>query len=243
MVDVCIICGYIRIISTIITIILGTRIFLTYFKYRDNNFLYVGITFIFLWTPWWPSSISFITYLISGETLPISLYLLIGYFFLPIAFFLWMIASFNLLFIKDHKRTLGLLFGIIYIAIYEIIILYYIFNPSEAGYFITPVVVTYNILLRVIIIPLIAIVLILGLMITFKSFKSDNPDVKLKGKLLFIAFITISVGVIIEIPLRMMIMDAILTILIARIITIVGVIFLYLGFLLPKGIKKRLHKS
>ena len=203
MVEVCIICGYIRLISTIITIILGTRIFLKYFKSRDKNLLYVGITFIFLWTPWWPSSISFITYLISGETLPISLYLLIGYCFLPIAFFLWMIAIFDLLVIKDRKRTLGLLFGLIYIAIYEIIILYYIFNPSEAGYFVTPIVVTYNILLRAIIIPFIAIVLILGLML----------------------------------------MDAILTILIARMITIVGVIFLYIGFLLPKGIKKRLHKS
>ena len=106
MAEICLICGIVGFISTIITLSLGISIIFKSFHYKEVSLLYVGLTLILLWSPWWPSSISFITYLMGLGGLPFVAYIFIGNFFLPFALITWLIPMSNLLAVKIKTRNI-----------------------------------------------------------------------------------------------------------------------------------------
>jgi len=233
MAEVCIICGLVGFISTIITLILGMRIISKYFQRKQGSFIYVGLTLIILWSPWWPSSISFITYLISLDGLPYEVYIFLGNFFLPFALITWVIPMCNLLGVKDKTRKIAVIICIIYIIIFLSVVIYFLFNPAELGYLRNPLVPIYSFSFYMLIMPILVIVIMLGLKLALESLKASDVEVQLKGKFLLIAFITITIGIILEIFLT-----GDFNLLISRIIIIIGLILLYIGLTLPKRIKE-----
>ena len=238
MAEVCIICGLVGFISTVITLILGTRILSKYFHKKQRSFIYVGLTLILLWSPWWPSSISFITYLISLQGLPYEAYIFLGNFFLPFALITWVIPMCNLLGVKDKTRKIAVIICIIYIIIFLSAVIYFLFNPAELGYLRNPLVPIYSFSFYMLIMPILVIVIMLGLKLALESLKASDVEVQLKGKFLLIAFITITIGIILEIFLT-----GDFNLLISRIIIIIGLILLYIGLTLPKRIKELILKS
>ena len=90
----------------------------------------------------------------------------------------------------------------------------------------------------VFLISFLLIVVVTGLLFANLSLKSKDAEVKLKGRLLVIAYIAFSIGAILDssIPL-----DPVL-IIITRIILIISAICWYGGFLLPKWMRKFLLK-
>ncbi|MHA1150641.1 MAG: hypothetical protein ACTSR8_20665 [Promethearchaeota archaeon] len=238
MADICLICGLAGVVSTVIALSLGIRILSKYFKYKQINLLYVGLTFILLWSAWWPSSISFITYLVNQEGLPFEAYIFIGNFFLPFALLTWMIPMCNLLEVRDSTKKLALIFSFAYCIIFDIIVIYFVFNPADLGYLRNPLVPIYSIAFYMLIMPLILIVVLLGLKFAFKSLKAGDKEIRLKGKFLLNSFIIISLGVLLEIFLL-----GDFYLLISRTIIIIGLILLYIGFIMPIRIKKLILKS
>ena len=83
------------------------------------------------------------------------------------------------------------------------------------------------------IMPILVIVIMLGLKLALESLKASDVEVQLKGKFLLMAFITITIGIILEIFLT-----GDFNLLISRIIIIIGLILLYIGLTLPKRIKE-----
>jgi hypothetical protein len=83
------------------------------------------------------------------------------------------------------------------------------------------------------------IVVVTGFLFANLSLKSKDPEVKLKGKLLVIAYITFAVGALLDssLPLNEVL------IIITRLILILSSFFWYGGFLLPKWLKKYLLKK
>jgi hypothetical protein len=79
-------------------------------------------------------------------------------------------------------------------------------------------------------------VLITGTLFGRKSLRSDNPEIKLKGKLLIIAFWSFFIGAIFEIISHI----SIIILIVGRIILISSAIEFYSGFLLPNWMKKLL---
>ena len=81
--------------------------------------------------------------------------------------------------------------------------------------------------------------LITGFLFVRESLKSENPEIRLKGKFILIAFLFYTMGtlidVIIDIPTE-------ITIVLARTIMIVAIFMFYIGFTMPNWVKKRFLK-
>ena len=80
--------------------------------------------------------------------------------------------------------------------------------------------------------------LVLGILIALNSIKAEEPEIKLRGKFLLIAFISWTVGAIFDasVPLTFV------TLPIVRILLISSAIEFYIGFVLPDWIKTRFLK-
>ncbi|MFX1302130.1 MAG: hypothetical protein ACFFBV_04510 [Promethearchaeota archaeon] len=230
--------GTFSLVFVAISIMVGLIILSRYFRYREKVYFYVGTTWLFISSSWWSSSVSFIVALINGSGIPEWLYFLIGNVFTPFAIILWLIAFTE--FLYTEKRKLILLIFSIYGLIFEIVFFILLFiDPSQIGMLTPPVDVRYESFILVYLISFLIIVIFSGILFARLSLKSDDLEVKLKGKLLIMAYIFFAVGAVLDssIPLNE------ITIVITRLILIISAILWYGGFLLPKWMKKLLLKS
>ena len=99
--------GIFSIIYVIINTYVGLRIAKKYFEVKQRVFLLVGITWVGLASPWWPSSVFFVIALIDGVGLENNpeLYFLIGNLLIPFFLLLWIVAITDLLY-KDKQKLI-----------------------------------------------------------------------------------------------------------------------------------------
>ena len=112
-----------------------------------------------------------------------SIFLFIG------LFLLWMWAFTDLIFKNQQKIIVGI-YAIIGIA-FDIYLIYYLFivnDPSIIGELTGVLDTTYNGIAAYYSIFIVLTLLITGILFGHESLKSDNLEIKLKGKLLIIAF-------------------------------------------------------
>ena len=229
--------GTFGLIFVVISIILGVIIILKYFKTKDKNFLLVGFTWIFLISGWYGTSASFIVALFTGgEGLSLEMILLLNFIPLPIALFLWSIAFTNFLY-KEKQRLFLLVIGI-YIIIFYTVFLYYIFtDPLIIAEKISPVdTAAKNIGFAIFLVVFILVFLVTGVKFALETMKIDDPETKLKGKLLLIAFPSFCIGGFLDASIP----TTALTLIIFRLILMSSAIEFYGAFVLPNWIKKRL---
>jgi len=230
--------GVFSLIFVAISLLIGLIILSRFFKYKERIYFLVGATWIFISEPWWPSSLSFLVALINGVGIPEGVYFLIGNLFIPLAIVFWLLAFTEFLYSEKRKIILST-FAIIG-TIFEILFFTFLFlNQSLIGDLNGPVDVNYKSFIMVFLIIFLLIVVITGSLFANLSLKSEDPEVKLKGKLLIIAFITFSVGALLDASVPFS--EA--TIIIIRLILILSAICWYGGFLLPKWMEKFLLKS
>ena len=101
--DIEILIGSFSLIFCVIATFIGLLIASKYRKYKQNTLLYVGLSLPGLAFPWYPSAISFLVALGTGDGLTPQVYFLIGNAFVPISLFLWMLALTELIFQKKHS--------------------------------------------------------------------------------------------------------------------------------------------
>ena len=77
----------------IMAILIGLIIVSKYFEHKNITLLLVGLTWIGISSPWWPSTVSFLVILITNRGISLQLFLFLGNFFIPIAILLWIIAE------------------------------------------------------------------------------------------------------------------------------------------------------
>ncbi|NVM35035.1 MAG: hypothetical protein HWN81_05535 [Candidatus Lokiarchaeota archaeon] len=230
--------GIFSLIFVAISLFVGVIILSKYFRYKERIYLMVGATWIFISCPWWSSSLSFLVALSNGVGITPEAYFTIGNILIPCAIILWLLAFTE--FLYTEKRKLILLVFALYGSIFEILFFAFLFiNPNLIGDLNPPVDVRYNSFIMIFLISFLAIVVITGFLFANLSLKSKDPEVKIKGKLLVIAYITFSFGAVLDsaIPLNEV------TIIITRLILIISAICWYGGFLLPKWMKKYLLRS
>ena len=90
--------GITEIIFVTITIILGLSVIAKYPKTKNKEFLLVGIVWIGVSQPWFAGVYSFIYTLATGEMISATLYLLIGFTFIPVTTILWFIVFTDLVY-------------------------------------------------------------------------------------------------------------------------------------------------
>ena len=226
--------GVFSLIFVSISILIGIKIISKYFEYKRRTYLLIGLTWIGMSAPWTPSSISLITYLLFGVVLRIEILLFIAIFFLPIIQILWIKVVCVFKEIKKWKLIVGIF--IIEGILFEIYFLLNLFiNPSAIGEFSRTFDMNYKLWVNLFLFSLLIIFLITGTMLAWESFKTDDPEVKLRGKLLFLAFYSLIIGSILDIFSA----TSILLLTIARLILISSAFEFYSGFILPNWMKKR----
>ncbi|MBY8982552.1 MAG: hypothetical protein KGD57_06370 [Candidatus Lokiarchaeota archaeon] len=204
-----------------------------YFKYKQKTFLFVGFTWIGLTSLWMAKSISVIYNLVTNSDLDIRVFILIGNFTIPITVIIWLFA-FTTFTLKKYKKELILCFSIIGLLM-EGYILYFIFaDPTELTVFIPPIDANYNLIMTIYHISLVCFIFSTGFTIGWISLKSENSEVKLKGKFIILSTYSFILGGLIEIfsylGLTLMI--------VGKLILVMSAILYYAGWLLPDWIKK-----
>ena len=230
--------GSFTLLFIIISIIVGLRILLKYFTFKEKTYITVGLSWIFISSPWWGSGFSFLSIVVIQQILSPTMYLLLGNAFVPIAIICW-IYSFTELAYPHLKKKLLILFLIIYIP-YEVYVIYsLIFNPSNiaeiVGTFYSqpkPIIMIFQVLG-------VLVAFITGIMVSKNSMKSNDATVNLKGKILLLAFILFTIGAFMDavIPLTP------ITLIIVRLILISSSIFYLFGFLLPAKVAELILKE
>ena len=231
--------GILSIITVLTGILVGLVIALKYFELRRRVFLYVGIAVMGTYQPWWPTAVSFFTILIFERPLTSAEYFLITITCIPFFIVLWMLAINDLLVIKN-RIILPLIFLIVS-SVAEVYIWYYCFTePSKIGTLSGYFDAEYALLTMLYLLFILMSIVITGIVFSIQSFKSDKPEIRLKGKLLILGFLCYLIGGFIDagtIHLN------VITIIIARTILILSAIFFYFGFLLPDFVRKLFIKS
>ncbi len=221
-------------IFVITTIIVGLIIASKYFKYKNRVFLLVGVAWIGLVEPWMASVSNFFYTIFTGDMFNVQVFLLISMTFIPISLFLWFLAITDLMY-KEKQKIILILIAI-YGVLFETYFLYYIFtDPSVLGVLHGPIDIEYKLPIQIYILSVLLLTIITGLLFARESMKSDDVDIRLKGKFLFLAFIVFVIGSISD----TIFLRNILTLFITRIILISASIFFYFGFILPKFMTKK----
>ena len=225
--------GVFSIIFVSISILIGLTIISKYFQYKQRTYLLIGLTWIGMSTPWTPSSISLLTYLLFGIVLRIEILLFIAIFFLPFIQIFWLTVFCVFKGIKKRKIILGL-FSIEGLLFKVYFLLNLFTNPSAIGEFSGTFDMNYKLIVNLFLFSLLILFIITGTMLARESLKSEDPEVKLKGKLLFLAFYSFIIGSILDIFSA----SSILLLTIARLVLISSGFAFYGGFILPNWMKK-----
>lgn len=157
------------------------------------------------------------------------LYMFSGNIFLPVAVTCW-IYSFASMVYPNIKNKIMMITLIICVPFEGYLIFLLIFNPNAIGTIIGVFYYRPNIYILAFQIFAILISFITGIMFSRRSLQSEDPKIRLKGKFLLIAFISFTLGAIIDSSFA----ANSITLVIARIILVLSAFEYYFGFLLPE---------
>jgi len=230
--------GISMIIWVSISTILGLLIASKYFTYKKRVFLLVGISWIFISFPWVSTTISFILALTAGQMLPEVIWFTIALGTIPIGIFTWLWAVSDLLY-KERQKLILLIIAIEGALFYVYLFVSLSINTSLIGSVNSVVDTDYKPIVMLYIVSVLIILLTTGIQFARNSLRSDDPEMKLKGRLLIVAFISYSVGAILDSALPL----DVITLPITRIILISSAIEFYGGFILPNWMKKLFLKE
>jgi MFS family permease len=211
------------------SVIIASKIFSKYFKFKDKEMLYVGLSQIGIISPWLPDAINFILIVFMSSTLSVSQIFLIGYVFIPFYLGCWLNAFIDFYFPEKKKELKWALLIITSIAQISFITVL-ITDPKLFGYHHGPFQIYFNLAFSLYFLGLIIIVVSTGILFALKALKSDNPKLRLKAKILILAFISWGLGSVIESAFYL----TPATVLITKSILISSEIEFYLGYI---GIK------
>ena len=227
-----------QLIFSVISIIVGLILISKYPKSKNKTFIYVGIVWIGISLPWFGSVINALIFLLAGATLDPRLRLFIIVGLLPITVFIWFIAFTDLAY-KDKQKIILIIIAL-FGTIFEIVFFYFLFTDlSKIAELHSPIHVEYTLFTQIYLFVVLVISLVTGIIFGLRTMQSEEPEYKLRGKLLIIAFISFVAASI---------SDSIYTpdyliLLITRIVLISSAIEFYCAFALPKWMKKLCLKT
>lgn len=229
--------GLFSLIFVVISIFVGGTIASKYFKQQSRTFLLVGITWILMTAPWYPSTITFITSLFTPTLIGMYPIMVIGNIILPFVLITWITAFTDLIPRYKGKQKIVVLITTICIGIY--LVLFFIFlglEPSLIGEELGKADVQNGIYVTAFQLISLLVVIITGTIFSKESLVRDNREVRTKGKFLLIAFWSLAIGAILDVFSNFHIS----LLIVARIILITSAFEFYCGFILPPGVKKLL---
>jgi hypothetical protein len=230
--------GIFTLIFIMISVILGIRILLKYKSLKRKELITIGLAWIFLTSAWWGGSASFLSVVLFDESLNAFLFLFLSNVFIPIALLCW-IYSLAHIFYTEKEKVVLIISAIIFSAYDLLIVVMLMIDPKLVGEIVGDINSLPTIIPLIFLIGAIITALLTGLLFSIKSIRVDNPEIKLKGKILLIGFISFSFGAILD----ALVSDITFILIIIRLILISSAIEYYLGFFLPKALADRVNKN
>jgi hypothetical protein len=227
-------------VFVIISIIVGLTILSKYKTYKQKRYVYLGIIWLGISTPWMHGAIAFIL-LLFNITMDATIRFIIGYVFIPIITTMWMDLFTDFLF-QSKKKLLVILFSLISISC-EILFFSFLFVNREVliGSFITHFQARYSLFIRITMIFFLVSALVTFLIFAGNSVKSNEREVKVKGIFLIIAFLTYTICAVLD-SFAFFLAQPVAVVII-RILLMTSAIEFYFGWILPDPIKKILLKN
>lgn len=225
--------GLLTVVFVSISLILGFTIMLKYFKFKRLELILVGLTWICIISPYWPDAISFLMIITTGEAIDTNLYILIGNLFVAPAHITWMYVVSNFLY-KSKKKILmaimtteAVLFEIVFLILFAI-------DPSSLATQIGPFAMDWSLFIMIYLLISISLFFITGLLFAKQSLKSQDAEVRLKGKFLVCAFIIFTIGIFLEVLIDT---PTEISEVIVRVFVITAAFAFYIGFIMPEKIR------
>jgi len=242
--------GLFSFIIVITAALTGILIALRYFQTKQWTFLTIGLAWIGVVAGWIPDSINFIL-VFFGQRLPLTIYLIIAIALYPPVVLLWLTGITKLLEIKKRKQYLILF--LIFCIISEIIFFIFLIidKTGLVGEFISIFIVDFKLYSMIILFLSLVLIIFSGLKFAYGAFTSTEPKIKLKGNFLLFAFISVTIGVLLDLITTALsgAIEAILYVLlpimivIARLIIAISCIAFYCGYILPKWLEDLFLKA
>lgn len=229
--------GVFNLIFVLVSVIVGVIILSKYSKYQSRDYVFVGLTWIGLSTPWMHGAIAFVL-LLFNVVLEETIRFIIGFAFIPIIAVLWLITFTD--FMYTRKKTLIISIYVIIAIIVEVLFFIFLFTDrvNMIGYFERTFSAVYRPFYRFTILFYLITAVITFLLFANQSIKSDDPELKLKGKFLVIAFLTYTACAILD---SFFLFQPVIVVLV-RVLLMTSAIEFYLGWIMPTGIKNKLIK-
>ena len=229
--------GAFNLIFVIISFIVGLKILSKYFEFEKKYYIYVGITWIGISTPWMHGALAFLL-LFANIILAEEIRFIIGYVFIPLITVLWLITFTDFMYQEKKKVIVGTYTIISLIC--EILFFYFLFTDrvNMIGYFERTFSAVYRPFVRFTLLFFLVTALITFLIFANSSRKSDDPELQLKGKFLIVAFLIYAACAVLD---SFFLFSPVIVVLV-RISLMLSAIFFYFGWILPDAVKNRFIK-
>jgi len=238
--------GITALISNFAALLLAGIIFIKAYNEKSRILFEFALCVMFTSSPWYPSGFGYLNLLITGSPLPYDIYIIIGNLLLPLAIIFWL--DIYLTTVKPRKRKLILSIYVIFSLIFWIYSFYFLYfspnSPVEEMLGIiddptNPFDIDYKGFVLVYLAVSIFTSCATGFHFAAKSLKIEEKEIQWKGRFLLIAFLCFGIGAIADsvIPMNE------ISLVIFRIILILANVFFYIGFILPKWIKKIIFRE
>ena len=228
--------GLFSLLVIAIAAIIGITIALKYLKFKRKLYLFWGIAYVGFYSPWWSSGFSFVVYWFTGNPLPLPIYIGVGILLLPLLITLWFLGFTEMIY--QNKRSLFILIYLIITISFEFYVIYFLsVDPTVLGNKTGIFDIKYSLLITAYFMLINITATITGLIFAKQSFKSEEKELRFKGKALVIAFLTYPICGIFDAGLDLNAIGLI----IVRSILMFGAIMFYIGFFVPKFVKKLFH--
>ncbi|MFX0001812.1 MAG: hypothetical protein ACFE88_17000 [Candidatus Hermodarchaeota archaeon] len=233
--------GIFGFIAVIIAWFYGIIVLFKYIKTKEKMLFYFFLAIIFTMSPWYPSGLGYITSLFTRQEIAYQAYVLLGTIGVPIALYSWLQIYMPTL--HPEKKDIVSLIIICLSIIFYIYLFYFVFFAPGApvddliGIKRNPIDIDYKGFILVFLAISLLISTITGNDFSIASLRvKDNPTIMWKGRFLIISFNIFAIGSIGDgfIPLTPV------TLIIFRIFMMISSTTYYIGFILPKWMKKLL---
>jgi len=236
--------GILSSIYVIITFIVAVLLLFKYYKYKDQNLFLVGVALSGIAAPYIPDFLIFTVIISTSYSLSISFYIevlialvIITTFISTIAVVCWLFAITNLMSLTWQKLAL-VLTGLFLGSFISLFIVFIFIDFPLIGTFNGPFDYQWGLLTTFYYLSVILIIIVTGGMFVRETQKSPHRQIKLKGRFLLSAIFSFVLAALIP-----FVVYNVIVLVITRIILVFSSILFYMGFILPKWVKKLLIRD
>lgn len=230
--------GISTLIWVVICISVGLVIMLRYRKYKQNILIYWGIAWMGMSIIHHPAVVSYIVALFNGIGLSLQQYLLFGMPIVAATFMFFLYVVMELVW-KEKQKIAMIIFGILHAVFLVVWYILVFVNPHSLAYDLESIVdIRYRGIASLFALYISITFVTLGIALSIKLIKSGTKENKWKGFFILICFVSYTGAAFLDsLPLSTTVL------LILRFVFVSAAIEMYIGWLMPDFIKKRLIKE